>query len=631
MSRPIRIPPRTPAQWVSDERTSICTGCHADFSMLRRKHHCRGCGRIFCHACSSQTIRVPTFVQHFLASTPTRVDESFHQPKRVCQSCYTQFHGARRSKTLVTVCASLPLTWPELLQLASVSTLWRDAIQTICLLWRSILVRLPGIPHSVLERRLLAAHLPDIAGHSRWAVRAYSMGLRPSLKRVHGCSTIGCDQTCTHNLSVMDILELYHSLPQEAPIAVESDLFSQWNDLSEEELRTLVPWFATYALRRPQIAAVMRGRIVTSTSLLWMWCNEMSLYSEQPYATRLRDMFLEAVDESVQLQWNRSRQLIEAVEQILDTEDEERRAEIVNDLFGVSGSSRISAPWDPTVYVFGIDLSGIRVLLSASKPTIIPLRTTSGVQRILYKREDVRRDQVTMTVAHWINTLTSLDIPTYPVLPITNSHGWIIMLDETTTLYEIRQQGKTLQNMLLDRLSHLTIAEFRTHFAKTCAAACVLCYVMGVGDRHLSNMLVTDDGRILHIDFTYILGDDPKHVRTEMRMTKDMLDALGGKDTASFMEFKDMCIDAYRSIRIHAPFWYALLTRVSDPERARRHVLQRLVPGQKQQEADDILVEIVDRSSSGSWGQAITDTSHAWSTWARSWLPAAPMMFKMDD
>jgi len=492
-------------------------------------------------------------------------------------------------------------------------------------------VRLPGIPHSVLERRLLAAHLPDIAGHSRWAVRAYSMGLRPSLKRVHGCSTIGCDQTCTHKLSVMDILELYHSLPQEAPIAVESDLFSQWNDLSEEELRTLVPWFATYALRRPQIAAVMRGRIVTSTSLLWMWCNEMSLYREQPYATRLRDMFLEAVDESIQLHWNRSRQLIEAVEQILDTEDEERRAEIVNDLFGVSGSSRISAPWDPTVYVFGIDLSGIRVLLSASKPTIIPLRTTSGVQRILYKREDVRRDQVTMTVAHWINTLTSLDIPTYPVLPITNSHGWIIMLDETTTLYEIRQQGKTLQNMLLDRLSHLTIAEFRTHFAKTCAAACVLCYVMGVGDRHLSNMLVTDDGRILHIDFTYILGDDPKHVRTEMRVTKDMLDALGGKDTASFMEFKDMCIDAYRSIRIHAPFWYALLTRVSDPERARRHVLQRLVPGQKQQEADDILVEIVDRSSSGSWGQAITDTSHAWSTWARSWLPAAPMMFKMDD
>ena len=28
--------------------------------------------------------------------------------------------------------------------------------------------------------------------------------------------------------------------------------------------------------------------------------------------------------------------------------------------------------------------------------------------------------------------------------------------------------------------------------------------------------------------------DDPKHVRTEMRVTRDMLDLLGGKSTATF-------------------------------------------------------------------------------------------------
>ena len=98
-----------------------------------------------------------------------------------------------------------------------------------------------------------------------------------------------------------------------------------------------------------------------------------------------------------------------------------------------------------------------------------------SVQRILYKRE-YRRDKV-MTVAYWINRLTKL----YPYLSGITSHqehGWIVMLDDTTTLYEIRQQGRTLQT-LLDRLSHLTISEFRTHFAGHMPrrACCVMLWV----------------------------------------------------------------------------------------------------------------------------------------------------------
>ena len=42
----------------------------------------------------------------------------------------------------------------------------------------------------------------------------------------------------------------------------------------------------------------------------------------------------------------------------------------------------------------------------------------------------------------------------------------------------------------------------------------MLCF--RVGDRHLENILVTNDGRLLQIDFSYIISDDPKNLDVEI-------------------------------------------------------------------------------------------------------------------
>eukprot|EP00656_Telonema_subtile_P006800 TRINITY_DN13169_c0_g1_i5.p1 TRINITY_DN13169_c0_g1~~TRINITY_DN13169_c0_g1_i5.p1 ORF type:complete len:935 (-),score=203.74 TRINITY_DN13169_c0_g1_i5:80-2884(-) len=45
--------------WVPDEQVNECTVCTQDFTFTRRKHHCRGCGNIFCDQCSSKEGHVP--------------------------------------------------------------------------------------------------------------------------------------------------------------------------------------------------------------------------------------------------------------------------------------------------------------------------------------------------------------------------------------------------------------------------------------------------------------------------------------------------------------------------------------------------------------------------------------------
>ncbi|XP_053935943.1 lateral signaling target protein 2 homolog isoform X2 [Cuculus canorus] len=62
-------------EWVPDSTCSQCSACHSPFTLLRRRHHCRSCGKIFCARCSPHTTALPHYGQP--------------KPVRVCTHCYT--------------------------------------------------------------------------------------------------------------------------------------------------------------------------------------------------------------------------------------------------------------------------------------------------------------------------------------------------------------------------------------------------------------------------------------------------------------------------------------------------------------------------------------------------------------
>ncbi|CAF1152364.1 unnamed protein product [Adineta ricciae] len=60
--------------WVRDEDVKDCYQCKKEFNTIRRKHHCRSCGQIFCESCVSTKLT--------LASSS--------KPVRVCDACCTR-------------------------------------------------------------------------------------------------------------------------------------------------------------------------------------------------------------------------------------------------------------------------------------------------------------------------------------------------------------------------------------------------------------------------------------------------------------------------------------------------------------------------------------------------------------
>ncbi|XP_039196743.1 RUN and FYVE domain-containing protein 1 isoform X5 [Crotalus tigris] len=59
--------------WLKDDEATNCKQCEKEFSISRRKHHCRNCGHIFCNTCSSNELALP----------------SYPKPVRVCDTCHT--------------------------------------------------------------------------------------------------------------------------------------------------------------------------------------------------------------------------------------------------------------------------------------------------------------------------------------------------------------------------------------------------------------------------------------------------------------------------------------------------------------------------------------------------------------
>jgi len=69
--------------WMPDRLCRTCYECELPFNMFRRRHHCRLCGQVFCHACSSHSIDGRSIMLAGIV--------------RACKTCHYQFHTSNQA------------------------------------------------------------------------------------------------------------------------------------------------------------------------------------------------------------------------------------------------------------------------------------------------------------------------------------------------------------------------------------------------------------------------------------------------------------------------------------------------------------------------------------------------------
>lgn len=252
-------------------------------------------------------------------------------------------------------------------------------------------------------------------------------------------------------------------------------------------------------------------------------------------------------------------------------------------------------PLDPTVMVTGIDSSKAHVMKSSLSPYIIPFKTSTGsTYNVLFKMgDDLRQDQLVIQIITLMDRLLrkenlDLKLTPYRVLATAPLAGGMQFITSSSVTGAI-QKHKSLLNYLKsnnpDSSEQLGVRrQAMDTYVKSVAGYCVITFLLGVGDRHSENLLITPDGHFFHADFGYILGRDPKPFAPLFKLSREMIDGMGGVNGPHWTDFKQYCFTAYAALRKNASLilnLFALMSRANiqdirlEPDKAVEKVRER--------------------------------------------------------
>ncbi|ALC42493.1 Pi3K59F [Drosophila busckii] len=277
----------------------------------------------------------------------------------------------------------------------------------------------------------------------------------------------------------------------------------------------------------------------------------------------------------------------------------------------------IPFPLDPEIYITKIVAPRTSLFKSALMPAKLTFVTSIAQHEyvaIFKHGDDLRQDQLILQMITLMDKLLrrenlDLKLTPYKVLATSSKHGFLQYIESCTVAEVLAREGNILnffrRHNPCENGPYGISSEVMDTYIKSCAGYCVITYLLGVGDRHLDNLLLTTNGKLFHIDFGYILGRDPKPMPPPMKLSKEMVEAMGGVSSEHHQEFRKQCYTAYLHLRRHANVMLNLFSLMVDatvpdialePDKAVKKVEENLQLGLTDEEAVQHLQSLLDIS-----------------------------------
>ena len=185
---------------------------------------------------------------------------------------------------------------------------------------------------------------------------------------------------------------------------------------------------------------------------------------------------------------------------------------------------------------------------------------------LIKSNDDLRQEQLaSQLIFKMASILASEKVPVwvypYEIIALTDRGGIIEAIPDTISLDSLKRNDPNYSGLRDFFSLHYgeegsdDLADAKANFIESLAAYSIICYLLQIKDRHNGNILIDNQGHIIHIDFGFFFLSSPgKNAGFEsapFKLTRDFMEVMDGPSSSLFRSFRELCIKSFISLRKH--------------------------------------------------------------------------------
>ncbi|CAF1047050.1 unnamed protein product [Rotaria sordida] len=289
---------------------------------------------------------------------------------------------------------------------------------------------------------------------------------------------------------------------------------------------------------------------------------------------------------------------------------------IVISLIPESGAPMQSAAKAPYRATFRVQTVGIEQVERCADPDYELMQDFSNQysQMAIFKvGDDVRQDILALQLMRLFQNIfeqegLELYLYTYRVIATSPGCGVIECVPNSRSREDI---GRNTEVGLFEYFRHvygkddsIKFQKARRNFVMSMAAYSIALFMLQIKDRHNGNIMIDDEGHIVHIDFGFMFESSPggnMRFEPDIKLTAEMILIMGDLTAPAFQWFKELCIKGYLALRPYRHHFITLVALMLDTGLPcfRGHTLEqlnaRLKPDTSEADAARYMHEVINR------------------------------------